>query len=286
MKYLWSRQNDDDSLVASREEVNQIPGREDSLVFAGDKTKLDYINLIIAICMQNDFCALYPDRVRAQRKLKLHSGLRFAQRMLGDGQGEAPVDRMLAPALDDPHTFMLIVEDQHIDDPYDQEIQEHFRMFGRHCVVGDDGVLPVGKFGAYRDYDRVSAFTTDALNVMAYQPIASALTAIIKWHELDDPEQVNIMFIGGLSQFLILSSSIHSVTAGIPNPYPLDETPKPWVFNKRLGPGGQVAAAFPYTFSNNDPHMHESAYNIMAGFGVNPLMTDQEIWSFLKVPAP
>lgn len=236
------------------------------------------INIVIPICIQNDFIG--PKGLSSDRDIKdlhLHGGKNASQRILGDAEGVTPIKDVLEVLHDDDNTYVIYVEDGHPDDSNNPQIQAHFTMFGRHCVAGSEGAKPVAGLDELQQLRRSQVITTDVLNLVSHPPIVEAIQAIIEENEIDDPSQVRFLVIGGLTDVLVADCArgLNHI-CGIPNVY--REDGERWMFFLN------VAVSEKYCFSNNATH-HKAALQGMQKVGISILATDQDIFNFLGIDA-
>lgn len=236
------------------------------------------VNIVLAICLQNDFIGpkgLTSDR--AIQHLALHGGAKASLRLLGTANGPTPLDDFMEVVHGDDDTYVIYIEDQHPDDPNDPAIQQHFAIFGRHCVVGTEGVRPVGRLAEFQNLRRSQVIATDSLSLATHPPIVEAITAIIRETEVEDPQNVKFMVLGGLTDVLVADAARgFSHIAGLANPY--REGGDQWRFF------AQVAVPSQYTFSNS-PSDHEAALRSMAKIAITIPKTNAEAFAFLGIEA-
>lgn len=234
------------------------------------------VNIVFAICLQNDFIG--PKGLRSDREIEgqvLHGGARSSQRILGGADETTPIDTVMEAIHGDDHTYVVYIQDEHPDDPNDPAIKAHFDFFGRHCVAGTEGAKPVGRLGEYQRLRRAQVITTDALGLVDHPPVIEAITAILTENEIDEPTQVRLMVLGGLTDVLVADCArgLNHI-CGVPNPY--RPTGDKWKFF------GQVVVPERYTFSNVPTH-HTAALQAMDKVAIKILKTDTEIFQFLGV---
>ena len=234
------------------------------------------VNIIIPICMQNDFIG--PKGIQSDREIQslvLHGGARASQKILGDASGLTPIDDLMEVIHGDDYTYVIYIQDEHPDDPNDQAIQTHFQIFGKHCIAGTEGVKPVGRLQEFQRLRRSQVITTDALNIVTHQPVVDAVTAILTENEIDNALQVKFVVLGGLTDVLVADCARgFNHICGIPNPYRADS--QRWMFFTN------VAVPERYTFSNNNTE-HLSALRSMDKVAIKIPRTDAEIFSFLRI---
>jgi hypothetical protein len=177
----------------------------------------------------------------------------------------------------DDNTYVIYIEDQHTNDPNDPAIKAHFGIFGRHCVVGTDGVKPVGRLAEFQQLRRSQVIATDALNLVTHPPIVEAITAIIIENEIEDAKDVKFMVLGGLTDVLVADCArgLNHI-CGLPNPY--REGGDRWGFFT------QIMAPERYCFSNNATH-HQAALQGMEKVAITIAKTDAEIFQWLEIDA-
>lgn len=234
------------------------------------------INIIIPICLQNDFIGpkgLSSDRLIAGKNL--HGGYKAAMRILGSVDGPTPIDDLMEVIHGDDKTHVIYIEDQHADDPHDESIKAHFGYFGPHCVDGTEGAKPVGKLEVFQQQRRSQVITTDALGIMSHPPVYEAIQSIIKENEIDDPSQVKFMVLGGLTDVLVsdVAKGLNHI-CGIPNPY--REGGERWSFF------GNIAVPSGYTFSNNVSD-HDASLRSMGKVAISIPRSDADILRFLNI---
>lgn len=234
------------------------------------------INIVLAICLQNDFIGpkgLTSDRMI--QHLALHGGARASARILGSADGPTPINDLLEVIHGDDNTYVIYIEDQHLNDMNDPQIKAHFDVFGPHCVANTEGAKPVGNIEVFQQQRRAQVITTDALGLISHQPIVDAIEAIIRENEIDNPSQVKFFVIGGLTDVLVgdAARGLNHI-CGIPNPY--REGGERWNFFMNVG------VSSTYCFSNNATH-HDAALQGMAKVVINILKGDAEILGFLGI---
>lgn len=235
------------------------------------------INIVIPICLQIDFIGpkgLISDRFIQQRGLALHGGFRASERILGTANGPTPIDDLMEVIHGDDNTYVLYVEDQHIDNPNDPAIKAHFDIFGTHCVDGTEGVKPVGNLAVFQQQRRSQVIATDSLGLITHQPVVDAILSILRENEIDQPTQVKFLVLGGLTDVLVADCArgLNHI-CGIPNPYRESER---WSFFLNVGVSNT------YCFSNNSAD-HDAALRGMGKVAINVLKTDAEILRFLNI---
>ncbi|MDO8669510.1 MAG: hypothetical protein Q7K65_04410 [Candidatus Buchananbacteria bacterium] len=236
------------------------------------------INIVMPICLQNDFIG--PKGLASDRDIQhliLHGGKRAAARILGEASGPTPIDDVMEAIHNDDNTYVIYIEDQHPDDPNDPVIKVHFNIFGRHCVVGTEGVKAVGRLAMFKQLRRSQVINTDALNLVTHPPIVEAITAIIKENEIEDPKDVKFMVLGGLTDVLVADCArgLNHI-CGLPNPY--REGGDRWDFFT------QVIVPERYCFSNNATH-HQAALQGMEKVAITIARNDAEIFDGLGIDA-
>lgn len=233
------------------------------------------VNVVIPICLQNDFIG--PKGLRSDREistLSLHGGQKASLRILGSATGPTPIDDLMEVIHGDDNTYVIYIEDRHVNDPNDEEIMKHFTAFGPHCVEGTDGANPVGNLAIFQQQRRSLVITTDALGLIEHPPVVNAIVSILRENEIDDPSQVKFLVLGGLTDILVADCArgLNHI-CGIPNPYRENER---WKFFMSVG----IPNA--YTFSNNSAD-HDAAIRSMDKVLINILKTDAEILRFLNI---
>ena len=93
--------------------------------------------LLFTQCLQNDF--VKPVGRHEPLPNRLHVGYSESLRLMGENPTEGPVARAMrwAHERSDEELRILHVRDWH--DPSEKVVQDHFEMFGEHCVQGTPG---------------------------------------------------------------------------------------------------------------------------------------------------
>jgi protein-tyrosine phosphatase/nicotinamidase-related amidase len=93
--------------------------------------------LLFTQCLQNDF--VKPVGRHEPLPNRLHVGYSESLRLMGENPMEGPVARAMrwAHEQSDEELRILHVRDWH--DPSEKVVQDHFEMFGEHCVQGTPG---------------------------------------------------------------------------------------------------------------------------------------------------
>lgn len=237
------------------------------------------INIVIAICLQNDFIGpkgLVSDRIIQQAGLALHGGKNASARILGSADGPTPIDDMLEVVHGDDKTYVIYIEDHHVNNPNDPEIKSHFDIFGPHCVDGTEGAKAVGNLAVFQQQRRAQVISTNALGLITHQPVVDAIVSILRENEIDEPTQVKFLVLGGLTDVLVADCArgLNHI-CGVPNPWREEER---WNFFLNVG----VSSV--YCFSNNSAH-HDAALQGMGKVAISILKTDAEILRFLDIQA-
>lgn len=238
------------------------------------------VNFVVLICMQNDFIGP-KDLTNLKGVNKLHGDMPDVRRILGQSDGPTPIDDVMTVIHDDENTYVIYIEDQHADDPNDVWIQGHFEMFGKHCVLRTPGVLPVGNLAQLQKLRRSTVIPTNALNLVNEPAVVDAILAIIRNEDIQTPEQVRFLFMGGLTDILVADfvRGINHVV-GIPNPH--KEGVANWRF---INPARtNVAVSEKFTFSNF-PGDHAAALRSMDKVFINILKDERDIFSYLGINA-
>ena len=241
-------------------------------------TPTNKVNIVIPVCLQNDFIG--PKGLISDRDIQhliLHGGKRASQRILGEASGPTPINDVMEVIHNDDNTYVIYIEDQHTDDQSDPAIKAHFGIFGQHCVVGTNGVKPVGRLAEFQQVRRSQVIATDALNLVTHPPIVEAIIAIIKENEIGDAKDVRFMVLGGLTDVLVADCArgLNHI-CGLPNPY--REGGDRWGFFT------QIMVPARYCFSNNTTH-HEAALQGMEKVAITIAKTDAEIFNWLGIDA-
>jgi protein-tyrosine phosphatase/nicotinamidase-related amidase len=93
--------------------------------------------ILFTQCLQNDF--VKPIGRHDPLPNRLHVGYSESRRLMGEIPAEGPVSRVMrwAHAQPDEALRLLHVRDWH--DPAEKVVQDHFAIFGEHCVRGTPG---------------------------------------------------------------------------------------------------------------------------------------------------
>jgi protein-tyrosine phosphatase/nicotinamidase-related amidase len=94
-------------------------------------------SLLVTQCLQNDF--VKPVGRFDPLPNQLHVGYAESQRLIGENPAEGPVVRVMRWAHEqtDEELRILHIRDWH--DPAEKVVQDHFAIFGKHCVVDTPG---------------------------------------------------------------------------------------------------------------------------------------------------
>lgn len=94
-------------------------------------------NLLLTQCLQNDF--VKPIGRYEPLPNRLHVGHAESLRLMGQSPSEGPVARVMRWAYErtDRELRLIHVRDWH--DPEEKVVQDHFKIFGEHCVQGTPG---------------------------------------------------------------------------------------------------------------------------------------------------
>jgi|CXWL01.1.fsa_nt_gi protein-tyrosine phosphatase/nicotinamidase-related amidase len=142
-------------------------------------------SLLLTQCLQNDF--VKPIGRYEPLPNRLHVGFAESLRLMGAQPAEGPVARVMkwAHARTDHELRLIHVRDWH--DPREQVVQDHFKIFGEHCVQNTAGA----DFSFARPEDQGKDVTyIDSLTLNDFQGTALAGTLDRFLHE---PCKVGIM---------------------------------------------------------------------------------------------
>lgn len=94
-------------------------------------------SLLLTQCLQNDF--VKPVDRFDPLPNQLHVGYAESQRLMGENPAEGPVVRIMRWAHEQPDDELQIVHIRDWHDPAEKAVQDHFAIFGEHCVVDTPG---------------------------------------------------------------------------------------------------------------------------------------------------
>ena len=94
-------------------------------------------SLLLTQCLQNDF--VKPVDRFDPLPNQLHVGYAESQRLMGENPAEGPVVRVMRWAHEQPDADLQIVHIRDWHDPAEKAVQDHFAIFGEHCVVDTPG---------------------------------------------------------------------------------------------------------------------------------------------------
>jgi protein-tyrosine phosphatase/nicotinamidase-related amidase len=94
-------------------------------------------SLLFTQCLQNDF--VKPVGRFEPLPNRLHVGYAESLRLMGERPEEGPVARVMQWAQAQPDDRLRIIHVRDWHDPANKAVQEHFTIFGEHCVQGTPG---------------------------------------------------------------------------------------------------------------------------------------------------
>ncbi|MFT5154281.1 MAG: nicotinamidase-related amidase, partial [Planctomycetota bacterium] len=95
------------------------------------------LSILLTQCLQNDF--VKPVGRFEPLPNRLHVGYSEALRLMGANPAEGPVARVMRWAHECPDTDLLLIHVRDWHDPREKVVQDHFHLFGEHCVQGTAG---------------------------------------------------------------------------------------------------------------------------------------------------
>ncbi len=102
-----------------------------------EKADLMTRSLLFTQCLQNDF--VKPVGRFEPLPNRLHVGYPESLRLMGENPAEGPVARVMRWAHEQPDERLRIVHVRDWHDPTQKAVQDHFALFGDHCVQGTPG---------------------------------------------------------------------------------------------------------------------------------------------------
>jgi nicotinamidase-related amidase len=100
-------------------------------------------SILLTQCMQNDF--VKPVGRYEPLPNRLHVGYSEALRLMGANPSEGPVARVMRWAHERPDEELRLIHVRDWHDPQEKAVQDHFQVFGEHCVqatVGAEFAFP------------------------------------------------------------------------------------------------------------------------------------------------
>ncbi|MFT5051795.1 MAG: protein-tyrosine phosphatase/nicotinamidase-related amidase [Chlamydiales bacterium] len=94
-------------------------------------------SLLLTQCLQNDF--VKPVGRFEPLPNRLHVGYSEALRLMGANPAEGPVARVMRWAHQCPDAELRLIHVRDWHDPLEKVVQDHFHVFGEHCVQGTAG---------------------------------------------------------------------------------------------------------------------------------------------------
>ena len=94
-------------------------------------------SILLTQCMQNDF--VKPVGRYEPLPNRLHVGYSEALRLMGANPTEGPVARVMRWAHERPDEELRLIHVRDWHDPQEKAVQDHFRVFGEHCVQATAG---------------------------------------------------------------------------------------------------------------------------------------------------
>ena len=94
-------------------------------------------SLLFTQCLQNDF--VKPIGRYEPLPNRLHVGYAESLRLMGENPAEGPVARVMRWAHEQPDEALRLLHVRDWHDPAEKVVQDHFEMFGEHCVQGTPG---------------------------------------------------------------------------------------------------------------------------------------------------
>lgn len=94
-------------------------------------------NLLLTQCLQNDF--VKPIGRYDPLPNRLHVGFAESLRLMGQKPSEGPVARVMKWAHERPDSELRLLHVRDWHDPREKVVQDHFKIFGEHCVQGTPG---------------------------------------------------------------------------------------------------------------------------------------------------
>lgn len=100
-------------------------------------------SILLTQCLQNDF--VKPVGRYEPLPNRLHVGYSEALRLMGANPTEGPVARVMRWAHERPDEELRLIHVRDWHDPQEKAVQDHFQVFGEHCVqatVGAEFAFP------------------------------------------------------------------------------------------------------------------------------------------------
>jgi protein-tyrosine phosphatase/nicotinamidase-related amidase len=94
-------------------------------------------SILLTQCMQNDF--VKPVGRYEPLPNRLHVGYSEALRLMGANPTEGPVARVMRWAHERPDEELRLIHVRDWHDPQEKAVQDHFHVFGQHCVQATAG---------------------------------------------------------------------------------------------------------------------------------------------------
>jgi len=94
-------------------------------------------SILLTQCMQNDF--VKPVGRYEPLPNRLHVGYSEALRLMGSNPTEGPVARVMRWAHERPDEELRLIHVRDWHDPQEKAVQDHFQVFGEHCVQATAG---------------------------------------------------------------------------------------------------------------------------------------------------